>query len=203
MNFQEFINKTLGKAIDVDGQYSCQCVDLFNYFNKLYNNGVYINCRPSGYARSIAQNKANNGLLNYYIETTVNNMIFGTVVVWGDCRIAPKSHVGFFLEDIENGDYQSAYDVLNEDFKKTYFTNLDEFKEYADKNFNSSIMTLTYDNVERLGNSKTGNMYVVWVTISNMFQSKLKDGEELPQTSFVIIEYDYNKYEMSFSVNQE
>ena len=114
-----------------------------------------------------------------------------------------KRYIGFFLEDIENGDYQSAYDVLNEDFKKTYFTNLDEFKEYADKNFNSSIMTLTYDNVERLGNSKTGNMYVVWVTISNMFQSKLKDGEELPQTKFVIIEYDYNKYEMSFSVNQE
>lgn len=114
-----------------------------------------------------------------------------------------KRYIGFFLEDIENGDYQSAYDVLNEDFKKTYFTNLDEFKEYADKNFNSSIMTLTYDNVERLGNSKTGNMYVVWVTISNMFQSKVKDGEELPQTNFVIIEYDYNKYEMSFSVNQE
>ena len=114
-----------------------------------------------------------------------------------------KRYIGFFLEDIENGDYQSAYDVLNEDFKKTYFTNLDEFKEYADKNFNSSIMTLTYDNVERLGNSKTGNMYVVWVTIYNMFQSKLKDGEELPQTNFVIIEYDYNKYEMSFSVNQE
>ena len=113
-----------------------------------------------------------------------------------------KRYIGFFLEDIENGDYQSAYDVLNEDFKKTYFTNLDEFKEYADKNFNSSIMTLTYDNVERLGNSKTGNMYVVWVTISNMFQSKLKDGEELPQTNFVIIEYDYNKNEMSFSVNQ-
>lgn len=114
-----------------------------------------------------------------------------------------KRYIGFFLEDIENGDYQSAYDVLNEDFKKTYFTNLDEFKEYADKNFNSSIMTLTYDNIERLGNSKTGNMYVVWVTISNMFQSKLKDGEKLPQTNFVIIEYDYNKYEMSFSVNQE
>lgn len=117
--------------------------------------------------------------------------------------IRMKRYIGFFLEDIENGNYQSAYDVLNEDFKKTYFTNLEEFKNYADKNFNSSIMTLTYDNVERLGNSKTGNMYVVWVTISNMFQEKLQDDEELPQTNFVIIEYDYNKYEMSFSVNQE
>lgn len=114
-----------------------------------------------------------------------------------------KRYIGYFLEDIENGDYQSAYDVLNEDFKKTYFTNLDEFKTYADKYFNSSTMTLTYDNVERLGNSKTGNMYVVWVTISDMFQSKLEDGQKLPQTNFVIIEYDYNKYEMSFSVNQE
>ena len=117
--------------------------------------------------------------------------------------IRMKRYIGFFLEDIENGDYQSAYDVLNEDCKKTYCTNLEEFKNYADKNFNSSIMTLTYDNVERLGNSKTGNMYVVWVTISNMFQEKLQDDEELPQTNFVIIEYDYNKYEMSFSVNQE
>ena len=118
MNFQEFINKTLGKAIDVDGQYSCQCVDLFNYFNKLYNNGVYINCRPSGYARSIAQNKANNGLLNYYTETTVNNMIFGTVVVWGDCRIAPKSHVGFFLEDNGNGTFK----CLQQNAPKPYTT---------------------------------------------------------------------------------
>lgn len=74
MNFQDFVNRTLGKAIDVDGMYGCQCVDLFNYFNKLYNN-VYINCRPSGYARSIAQNKANNGILDYYIETTIDNMI--------------------------------------------------------------------------------------------------------------------------------
>ena len=38
MDFQDFINKTLGKAIDVDGMYGSQCVDLFNYFNKLYNN---------------------------------------------------------------------------------------------------------------------------------------------------------------------
>ena len=118
MNFQEFINKTLGKAIDVDGQYSCQCVDLFNYFNKLYNNGVYINCRPSGYARSIAQNKANNGLLNYYTETTVNNMIFGTVVVWGDCRIAPRSHIGFFLEDNGNGTFK----CLQQNAPKPYTT---------------------------------------------------------------------------------
>ena len=62
---------------------------------------------------------------------------------------------------------------------------------------------MTYDNIERLGNEKTGNMYVVWTTISNMFMRKLKDGEKIAQTNFVIIEKNYNDYEMSFSVNDQ
>lgn len=107
MDFQDFINKTLGKAVDVDGLYGPQCVDLFNYFNKLYNNGVYINCRPSGYARSLAENKANNGILNYYQETAVNNMIEGTIVVYGNCSVAPSSHVAFFVKDNGNGTFQA------------------------------------------------------------------------------------------------
>lgn len=118
MDFQDFINKTLGKAIDVDGAYGCQCVDLFNYFNKLYNNGVYINCRPSGYARSLAENKANNGILNYYQETAVNNMIEGTVVVYGNCSVAPSSHVAFFIKDNGNGTFQA----LQQNAPKPYVT---------------------------------------------------------------------------------
>lgn len=118
MDFQDFINKTLGKAIDVDGAYGCQCVDLFNYFNKLYNNGVYINCSPSGYARSLAENKANNGILNYYQETAVNNMITGTVVVYGNCSVAPSSHVAFFVKDNGNGTFQA----LQQNAPKPYVT---------------------------------------------------------------------------------
>ena len=117
MDFQDFINKTLGKAIDVDGLYGPQCVDLFNYFNKLYNN-VYINCRPSGYARSLAENKANNGILNYYQETAVNNMIEGTVVVYGNCAVAPSSHVAFFVKDNGNGTFQA----LQQNAPKPYVT---------------------------------------------------------------------------------
>lgn len=115
--FQDFINKTLGKAIDVDGLYGPQCVDLFNYWNKLHNN-CYINCRPSGYARSIAQNKANNGILEHFVETPVNNMITGTVVVWGNCKVAPMSHVGFFVKDNGNGTFQ----CLQQNAPKPYVT---------------------------------------------------------------------------------
>lgn len=114
-----------------------------------------------------------------------------------------KRYIGYFLEDIENGDYQSAYNVLNEDFKSTYFPTLENFTTYAKKYFDSPLLSMTYDNIERLGNEKTGNMYVVWTTISNMFMRKLKDGEKIAQTNFVIIEKNYNDYEMSFSVNDQ
>ena len=113
MNFQDFINQTKGKKIDVDGLYGGQCVDLFNYFNKLYNNGVYINCKPSGYARSLAENKANNGILKYYKETAINNMITGTIVVYGKCPFAPDSHVCFFIKDNGDGTYQALQQNAN------------------------------------------------------------------------------------------
>lgn len=112
-----------------------------------------------------------------------------------------KRYIGNFFNSIEDGDYQSAYNVLNEDFKKRYFSNINEFTTYAKKNFGSSMVGISYDNIERLGNNKTGNMYVILLTISNVFQKKLDDDEKLPQTYFVIVEKDYDNYEMSFSVN--
>ena len=112
MRFQEFIDKTKGKTIDVDGLYGGQCVDLFNYWNKLYN-GTYINCRPSGFARSLAENKKNNGLLKYFKETAVNNMIEGTVVIYGKCKFAPDSHVCFFIKDNGNGTFQALQQNYN------------------------------------------------------------------------------------------
>ena len=63
------------------------------------------------------------------------------------------------------------------------------------------MVGISYDNIERLGNNKTGNMYVILLTISNVFQKKLNEDEKLPQTYFVIVEKDYDNYEMSFSVN--
>ena len=116
--FNEFKNKYLGKKVDVDGLYGGQCVDLFNAWNKEYNE-VYINCKPSGYARSLAENKANNGILKYFTETAVNNMIEGTVVVYGKCKFAPAGHVCFFIKDNGNGTYQALQQNYN---NKQYVT---------------------------------------------------------------------------------
>lgn len=104
--FEEFKNKYLGKSVDVDRSFGPQCVDLFNAFNRDYNN-CYINCKPTGYARSIAENKNHNGILNYYHETSINNMIEGTVIVYGKCAFAKEGHVCFFIKDNGNGTYQA------------------------------------------------------------------------------------------------
>lgn len=121
INFDEFINKTLGKAIDTDGfpkGQPFQCVDLAKYYNNLYFAPFQVYCSDSGYAKDWANLKKKNGLLNYYDETKINNMIKGTLVVWGECRVAPKSHIGFFISD--NGD--GTFKCLQQNAPKPYVT---------------------------------------------------------------------------------
>lgn len=117
--FNEFKNKYLGKKVDIDGLYGGQCVDLFNAWNKDYNNGIYISCRPDKYAKGLAIYKNSNGLLKYFKETQVNNMIEGTVVVYGKCKFAPSSHVCFFIKDNGNGTFQALQQNYN---NKQYVT---------------------------------------------------------------------------------
>lgn len=109
MNFQSFIDKTLGRRIDTDGVpkgQPYQCVDLAKYWNILYNPGFQITCTTTGYAKDWANNRRTNGILKYFKETAVNNMITGTLVVWGNCRVAPYSHIGFFIKDNGNGTFR-------------------------------------------------------------------------------------------------
>ena len=109
INFDEFINKTLGRKIDTDGypkEQPYQCVDLAKYYNDCYFSPFQVYCSTTGYAKDWANNKYTNGLLDYYDETTINNMIKGTLVVWGNCRVAPDSHIGFFVKDNGDGTFQ-------------------------------------------------------------------------------------------------
>lgn len=108
-NFDEFIDITLGRRIDTDGfpkDQPYQCVDLAKYFNECYNPGFQVYCNKTGYAKDWATEKETNGLLNHFKETAINNMIKGTLVVWGNCNVAPYSHIGFFVRDNGNGTFQ-------------------------------------------------------------------------------------------------
>lgn len=132
-------------------------------------------------------------------QSTVNNNVSENISEEDEIKSLSeanrmKRYIGMFFENIEQGNYQEAYNKLNEDYKITYFSSLQEFTEYANKNFKTKMLGVTYDNIERLANNKTGNMYVVQLTIADTSKGKIK-------TDFVIIEKGYNDYEMSFSAN--
>lgn len=101
-----------------------------------------------------------------------------------------------FLDKIENKEYDEAYKYLNQEFKDRYFKTLDDFKNYSEKNFDMSTMAVEFNNIERLGNPVTGNMYVLWVKLVDV----LRKNENNEPINFVILEKDYNDFELSFKV---
>ena len=178
INFDEFINNTLGKRIDTDGfpkAQPYQCVDLAKYYNDCYFAPFQIYCSSTGYAKDWALNKKTNGILDYYDETAINNMIKGTLVVWGNCKVAPYSHIGFFVRDNGNGTFK----CLQQNAPHPYVT----------------ISNITYDgiigafipkNVERPADVKPepskhpiyetlGDMYVRWDATYNAGVKLVKD----------------------------
>jgi hypothetical protein len=100
-------------------------------------------------------------------------------------------YVASFITDIENKEYEDAYDMLYEDFKTNYFPTLASFEEYVKSKFPKNI-TLTHNNFER-----NGDVYVMWVTVGDLLGSK-DSGVEM---NFVVQEYDLNDFALSFSVN--
>ena len=102
----DFFLQTNGKKIDVDGKYGNQCVDLWNYFNKIVNDGVYISCGVQGYAYGIFENRNTNGALKYFdvIDTSKTFLQDGDWVFWGwKSKPCPSSHVAMFRKDNGNG----------------------------------------------------------------------------------------------------
>ena len=98
---------------------------------------------------------------------------------------------GMFFDYIETAEYEKAYELLHTDFKKNYFSNFQSFKEYAQKTF-PEMANIEYDNIER-----NGDVYVLWIYISDAINGKPGDKKEM---NIVIQENDYNDFVMSFSV---
>lgn len=99
-------------------------------------------------------------------------------------------YVSKFIKAIENKSYETAYGMLYDKFKETYFPTLESFEEYARTNFPKEI-SLKHENIER-----NGEYYVLFVTMSNMLGNK-NDGTDM---NFVVRENDLNDFVLSFSV---
>ncbi len=95
---QEFRNKYIGKAIDVDGAYGAQCVDLFKQVCYLAGKKPFA-LGGSGYAEEIVKRYKPLGLDTYFNLVSLANAQYGDWIVWSkgshDC---PDSHVAMFIK---------------------------------------------------------------------------------------------------------
>lgn len=96
-----------------------------------------------------------------------------------------------FMDYIENGKYQEAYNLLYPEFKENYFKTLDEFKKYANKTY-PEFVSFSYNDIER-----QGNIYVLMITVIN---PELSKSEAKKSQRIVIKENNFNDFVLSFQV---
>lgn len=101
-----------------------------------------------------------------------------------------KAYVGQYISAIDSKDYESAYNLLYDGFKNTYFNTLDEFITYAEGKYPDEIM-VTYNNMER-----EGTVYVLTISIQDPLNSEFQAIEQ----NIVIQENDLNDFVLSFNV---
>ena len=101
-----------------------------------------------------------------------------------------KSYVGQYLSYVDSKDYESAYNLLYEEFKNTYFKTLEDFVTYAENKYPDEIFA-EYTNMER-----EGTIYIVTVKLKDTLN---KDFAQIEQ-NIVVKENDLNDFVLSFEV---
>lgn len=96
-----------------------------------------------------------------------------------------------FMDYVENGKYQEAYDLLYPEFKENYFKTLEDFKEYVDKTY-PEFVSFSYNDIER-----QGSIYVLMITVIN---PELKKEDSKMSQRIVIKENNFNDFVLSFQV---
>lgn len=115
-NPQEFYNRTVGRAFDVDGSYGFQCWDLWAECCRA--NGVplsVIHCSLTGYVEDVWKLRHKSGILQYFDAVPADQIIVGDWIIWGkDYSLTPKSHVAMAWNGRQSfGQSQSGIKAAN------------------------------------------------------------------------------------------
>lgn len=115
-NPQEFYNRTVGRAFDVDGSYGFQCWDLWAECCR--SNGVplsVIHCSLTGYVEDTWKLRHKSGILQYFDAIPADQIIVGDWIIWGkDYSLTPKSHVAMAWMNRQSfGQSQSGIKAAN------------------------------------------------------------------------------------------
>jgi hypothetical protein len=101
-----------------------------------------------------------------------------------------QAYFGEFIDKIENKNYKEAYNLLNEEYKKQYFPNENDFENYVQTTYPKGNLAVKYNSFDR-----KGEIYTLSVTIYSITNS---DEPQLSQT-IVIRENGVNDFKISFS----
>lgn len=100
--YYNYKQRMMGKKVDKDGYYNCQCWDGYMDYCQ-YNGFKGANCTSSGYVKDIWENRKTNGMLTHCIETT--QLQPGAIVVFKVVSgVTPYSHIAIFDSDV-NGSH--------------------------------------------------------------------------------------------------
>lgn len=153
MTATEFYNKTINKEFDVDGAYGAQCWDLFAYFCQCQGYAV-INCTSTGYAKDLWNQRNSSGILKNFSIVSVKDMKNGDWIIWGDCDVAPVSHVAMFVNYADSS--KTSANVLGQNqagktaANKTQFTLtgvLGVFRPKVYDNYGQYVCTVQYETI--------------------------------------------------------
>lgn len=103
-----------------------------------------------------------------------------------------KNYCAKYFDAIEFGEYDEAYEMLNESFKTKYFNNKETFIQYAKRTYPTGTIVLQYKDV-----SQKGEIYEVKLLISDDDNKNYKVIEQ----TLVVRENSANDFKISFSIN--
>lgn len=125
-------------------------------------------------------------------ENTDNTTYFENSSIEKLAAMTEKERITFYfskyIESIITKDYETAYGMLYDEFKNTYFNTLEEFENYIIEKY-PEVTTVDY-----LGFQREGVYYILSTEIKDGF------GEKSFKQKFVIREYNFDDFVLSFQV---
>lgn len=106
---------------------------------------------------------------------------------------ADRMYTYFFeyLGMVEWENYEEAYNILYDDFKKQYYPTIDSYISYVKKTY-PPIMSIRYENIER-----QGEYYILTVLIRSSVDP---NGFTPLRQRFILHENGFDEFELSFQV---
>ena len=133
-------------------------------------------------------NDIENSMIQNNNQDNIQNTITNKVADMTE-RSRMQTYFGTFISYIEEKDYESAYNLLNENFRKNYFNTLEQFETYIQKY--PKDIAVDYKEIER-----QGELFVLTVEIKDVFN---KEAQTITQR-VVIRELGVNQFTISFQV---